>query len=752
MSHARGRPPRPVRGPRPYLPANRRRRYGTPGPPGRPRPHPARAARGRRRARDAAAHRHPERGPQRRAPRRAGAVRGRACSSPTATRSASRPARARRRSSRTTSTRTPAARSSRRRARSTASPTSSPRSSRRAPDELDLMQDRQVLLSALHLGDLSPATLSRLMDLRVTAIGFEFIADADGSLPIVRMMHEISGSMAVQTAARLLESGTHPDGRLGRGLMLGGISGVPPASVVILGAGVIGEWAARTAIGFGAHTVVLDTDLPALRQIEHTLDRRVTTAMANPQYVRQAVAGADVVIGAMMAQGQRSPVIVTEEMVARHARRLGRRGPRHRPGRLHRDAPPDDARPADVRRPRRRAPLRAQPAVVRRPDGDVRALERAHAVPARHRRRGLGQRRALDQRLAPLGDVRLPPAPHQESRSRRCSGCRTGTSSCSSPPASAGRRRARRPRVGTGIWAGACRSAHLLRAPMPRLALIAVALVLSASACQTSRPARHRADGYAGEMRHQHDGETPTASGAAAGAEALPVDVRDGHLRDRRRAGRARDARDAARRRARPAGPHRDPRVVGPQRQHPRDGRALRQRGLRRARGRPLRRPGRDDARRRDVAHAGRLRRAGRPARQPPPGLRLPHGPRRDARRRRSGGASAATARSRPRSRSRPTSTPTVIFYGGNPPTRRRPRCARSTMPVLGLYGGADSSIPQPAVDAFDAALTRGRRHARASTSTRARATPSPTRRARASTPRRRQTPGRARPRSSRRT
>ncbi|HEX8386656.1 MAG TPA: alanine dehydrogenase, partial [Rubricoccaceae bacterium] len=179
------------------------------------------------------------------------------------------------------------------------------------PDELDLMQDRQVLISALHLGDLQPHTLTRLMDLRATAIGFEFIADADGTLPIVRMMHEISGSMAVQTAARLLESGAQADGRPGRGLMLGGISGVPPASVVILGAGVIGEWAARTAIGFGAHTVVLDTDLPALRQIEHTLDRRVTTAMANPQYVRQSVAGADVVIGAMMAQGQRSPVVVT---------------------------------------------------------------------------------------------------------------------------------------------------------------------------------------------------------------------------------------------------------------------------------------------------------------------------------------------------------------------------------------------------------------------------------------------------------
>ena len=185
------------------------------------------------------------------------------------------------------------------------------------PDEIGLMRERQVLLSALHLGGLQPDTLKGLMDLRVTGIGFEFIADADGTLPIVRMMHEISGSVAVQTAARLLESDAPvAGGRGGRGVMLGGISGVPPATVVILGAGVIGEWAARTALGFGAHTIVLDTDLPALRFIEHVLDRRVTTAMANPRYVEGAVKNADVVIGAAMASGQRSPVVVTEEMVA----------------------------------------------------------------------------------------------------------------------------------------------------------------------------------------------------------------------------------------------------------------------------------------------------------------------------------------------------------------------------------------------------------------------------------------------------
>lgn len=178
-------------------------------------------------------------------------------------------------------------------------------------EELDLMQEGQILISAVHLGNTSPEYLRRLMQLRVTGIGFEFIAEPDGTFPIVRMMHEISGSLAVQVAARLLEC---TEG--GRGVMLGGISGVPPATVVILGAGVVGEWAARTALGYGAQVIVLDADLGALRALEHYLGRRVTTAVANVPYVQQAVQRADVVIGAMMKVGQRSPMLVTREMVA----------------------------------------------------------------------------------------------------------------------------------------------------------------------------------------------------------------------------------------------------------------------------------------------------------------------------------------------------------------------------------------------------------------------------------------------------
>jgi alanine dehydrogenase len=178
-------------------------------------------------------------------------------------------------------------------------------------DELDLLQDRQILISALNLGGTTPEFLHHLMRLKISGIGFEFIRDPDGTFPLVRMMHEITGSMAIQIAGRYLESNEG-----GKGVMLGGISGVPPATVVILGAGVVGEWAARTALGYGAHVIVLDTELGALRSLEHYLDRRITTAMASEQYIAQAVRSADVVIGAMMSDGQRSPMLVTEEMVA----------------------------------------------------------------------------------------------------------------------------------------------------------------------------------------------------------------------------------------------------------------------------------------------------------------------------------------------------------------------------------------------------------------------------------------------------
>ncbi|MBP3192594.1 alanine dehydrogenase [Natronogracilivirga saccharolytica] len=179
-----------------------------------------------------------------------------------------------------------------------------------AKSEYELLQPDQTVISALHLGDTTDKYLKELIRKNVTAIGFEFIKSPDNSFPIVRMMHEITGSMSVQIAAHYLENNQQ-----GQGIILGGISGVPPSTVVILGAGIISEYAARTALGYGAQVFVMDTDLARLRHLENSLDRRVITAMATHQFISSALKVADVVIGAAMVEGHRAPCWVTRQMV-----------------------------------------------------------------------------------------------------------------------------------------------------------------------------------------------------------------------------------------------------------------------------------------------------------------------------------------------------------------------------------------------------------------------------------------------------
>lgn len=178
-------------------------------------------------------------------------------------------------------------------------------------EELELLNPDQSVISALHMGSQNEHYLETLVQKNITGIGYEFIRGDDREFPIVRMMHEITGSMAVQIAAHYLESLSN-----GQGIMLGGISGVPPATVVILGAGITGEYAARTALGYGAQVFVMDNDLTALRRLENALDRRIITAVANHQYMSSALKFADVIIGAAMSEGDKSPCWVTEEMVA----------------------------------------------------------------------------------------------------------------------------------------------------------------------------------------------------------------------------------------------------------------------------------------------------------------------------------------------------------------------------------------------------------------------------------------------------
>jgi alanine dehydrogenase len=177
-------------------------------------------------------------------------------------------------------------------------------------DEVMLLQDNQILFSSLHLVVGKRNILDILLSKNITAIGYELIEEGD-RLPILHSMSEIAGQLAIQVAERYLESYS----QAGRGILLGGITGVAPAAVVILGAGVVGITAARTALGRGAQVIVLDKDLNRLRRIDQTFSKKVTTVVANPYTISRGVKFADVLIGAVLIKGEKTPHLVSEEMV-----------------------------------------------------------------------------------------------------------------------------------------------------------------------------------------------------------------------------------------------------------------------------------------------------------------------------------------------------------------------------------------------------------------------------------------------------
>lgn len=178
------------------------------------------------------------------------------------------------------------------------------------PNEVPLLREQQTVLAFHHLAAAHREHLDALLRRRVTLIGYEVIEDAAGDAPILHAMSEIGGQLAVNVAAHLLQTGAG-----GRGILLGGSTGIPPAHVVILGAGVSGAWAARTALGNGAQVTLLDTSLAALRRAEETLGRQVVTELSHLSSVTRAVSYADVLIGAVLVRGERTPHVVTRAMV-----------------------------------------------------------------------------------------------------------------------------------------------------------------------------------------------------------------------------------------------------------------------------------------------------------------------------------------------------------------------------------------------------------------------------------------------------
>jgi len=176
--------------------------------------------------------------------------------------------------------------------------------------ELDLMFPGQTLMSALQLTVQPKDTLNKLIQKRVTALAWDFIKDENGSYPVVRIMSEIAGNTAVLIAAEHLSNAND-----GLGIMLGGIVGVPSSEVVIIGAGTVGEFAAKAALGLGASVKVFDNSVARLRRLQSSLGQRVYTSIISPSILAKCLETADVAIGALRTLKRRTPIIVSEEMV-----------------------------------------------------------------------------------------------------------------------------------------------------------------------------------------------------------------------------------------------------------------------------------------------------------------------------------------------------------------------------------------------------------------------------------------------------
>jgi len=184
-----------------------------------------------------------------------------------------------------------------------------PKISRPSPEELACCRPETTVMAFYHMAVADRALVEGLTERRVTAIGCEIIEQDDGRLPVLAAISEIAGQMTVGIAAHLMRSSSG-----GRGILLGGAAGVPPAHIIVLGAGSVGFAAMRSAAATGARVVAFDRDP---RKLHHVMNHipGVETCLADPEAIAEAVAGADVLIGAVLVAGTRTPHIVTRNMV-----------------------------------------------------------------------------------------------------------------------------------------------------------------------------------------------------------------------------------------------------------------------------------------------------------------------------------------------------------------------------------------------------------------------------------------------------
>jgi alanine dehydrogenase len=178
------------------------------------------------------------------------------------------------------------------------------------PSEIDMLCENQVVMSSLHLTPAAGNQIKGLMKKKATAIAFESIRDDDGAYPVVRAMSSIAGSTSILVAAEYLSNVNN-----GKGVMLGGVSGITPTEVVILGAGTAGEFAARAALGLGANVKIFDDSIKRLMELQDILGQRLYTSIFHKQVLERVLKTADVVIGAIIPEETKGRLVISEDQV-----------------------------------------------------------------------------------------------------------------------------------------------------------------------------------------------------------------------------------------------------------------------------------------------------------------------------------------------------------------------------------------------------------------------------------------------------
>lgn len=178
--------------------------------------------------------------------------------------------------------------------------------------ECELLKPSQYIISPIHLAVMKREILQKMMDKKITALSFENLKDDSGHNPIVRSMSEIAGSAVMLIAGQYLSKTNN-----GKGVLVGGISGIPPTKVIIIGAGIVGEYAARTALAMGASVKIFDNSIYRLKRLQNNIGVRMWTSVIEPKILAKQLKTCDVAVGALSGAAGRTPVVVTEETVSK---------------------------------------------------------------------------------------------------------------------------------------------------------------------------------------------------------------------------------------------------------------------------------------------------------------------------------------------------------------------------------------------------------------------------------------------------